>query len=266
MVIELIALKKNGLNGRIGILCSFNSDKGRWKVLVEKELCYLLVKPENMKIVEDETYKSPDSCTSLVHIRPKAWEIWAGLDDTFTVEKIKIGSTEEVPLMGLFHFPMNARNPNQHTERNWLRKVRGWKDPQGFSPVDGFFTDGGQDGKYLYYDNGDCTGPINHWANHVKHLTPYYRLQQLPNFQEGGIHGNVIVMSSPHMGHEFRTYTAQQLRKWMQSLCTDQGDSLSRDNTPGSQASFASMMADVGGVPNTGFGFFNTVSGNMENI
>lgn len=261
MVIELVGLKKAELNGRIGILCSFDSDKGRWKVLVERALGYLLVKPENIKIVETDSYKSPDSSASVAQIRPKAWEVWADPDSTFTVENIKMRGAEEVPLMGLFHFPINIRNPNEKAERDWLRKVRGWNDPQGFNPVDGFFTDGGQDGKYLYYDNGDSTGPINHWANHVLHLTPDYRLKQLPNFQEGGIHGNVIVMSAPHMGHQFKTYSAQELRAWVLSLCTDKGGDLSRDNTPGSKASFDSMMADVGGMPSSGVGFFNTFSG-----
>ena len=50
-----------------------------------------------------------------------------------------------------------------------------------------------------------------------------------------------------------------QLRKWMRGLCTDQGEKLSNDNTPGSAAMLTSMMRDAGtgAVPT----FFSTMSG-----
>jgi len=263
MVVELIGLKKTELNGKIGILWCFVTDKCRWKVLVEKESCYLLIKPENIK--EVESYKSPDGTKSDKEMRPNAWEVWAEPDSSFTVQKIKTGGEGgEVPLMGLLKLPFNVSNPNTTAERAWLQKARHWKDPQGFNPVDGFFTDGGKDGKYLYYDNGDNTSPINYWANHVMKLTPHYRLQQLPCLQDGGIHGNVIVMSSPHMGHQFKTYNAAQLRKWMRGLCTEDGEALSQNNTPGSAASIASMWNGAGGMPTNMQNFFCTTSGSSQ--
>ena len=174
MVVELIDLQKPGANGKIGILWEFLPDLSRWRVLVEGESEYFLLKPENIKPVElqIETYKSPDCSQSSSNIRPKAWEVWAEPDSLFTADKIMMGTYDKIPILGLYHFPINSDRPNEVAEQAWLKKNRKWKDPQGFNPVDGFFSDGGHDGKYMYFDNGNNSSPINHWANRVLAVTP----------------------------------------------------------------------------------------------
>ena len=59
-------------------------------------------------------------------------------------------------------------------------------------------------------------------------------------------------MSAPHMGHKFKTYTAEQLRKWIRSICDDSATELRDNNAPGGAACIASMMAQAGtgGMPN----------------